>query len=68
MRLRTVGYSQAEYWLAFSNKGYIMPYQSYNISKKTRFKMEKKNVNFINLLNILTKILKKKLYTKYFTS
>ena len=35
MRLRIVGYSQAEYWLAFSNKGYIiMPYQNYNISKE----------------------------------
>ena len=34
MRLRIVGYSQAEYWLAFSNKGYIMSYQNYNISKE----------------------------------
>ena len=33
MRLRIVGYSQAEYRLAFSNKGYIMPYQNY-ISKE----------------------------------
>ena len=33
MRLRIVGYSQAEYWLAFSNKEYIMCYQNYNISK-----------------------------------
>ena len=34
MRLRIVGYSQAEYWLAFSSKGYIMSYQNYNISKE----------------------------------
>ena len=34
MILRTVGYPQAEYWLVFSNKGYIMSYQSYNISKE----------------------------------
>ena len=32
-RLRTVGYSQAEYIL-FSNKGYMMSYQNYNISKE----------------------------------
>ena len=34
MRLRIVGYSQAEYWLAFSDKGYIISYQNYNISKE----------------------------------
>ena len=34
MRFRIVGYSQAEYWLVFSNKGYIMSYQNYNISKE----------------------------------
>ena len=34
MRLRIFGYSQAEYWLAFSNKGYIMSYQNYNSSKE----------------------------------
>ena len=34
MRLRIVGYSQAEYWLTFLNKGYIMSYQNYNISKE----------------------------------
>ena len=34
MRLRIVGYLQAEYWLAFSNKGYIMSYQNYNTSKE----------------------------------
>ena len=33
MRLRIVGYLQAEYQLAFSNKGYIMSYQNY-ISKE----------------------------------
>ena len=34
MRFRIVGYSQVEYWLVFSNKGYIMSYQNYNISKE----------------------------------
>ena len=34
MRLRNVGYLQAEYWLAFSNKVYIMSYQNYNISEE----------------------------------
>ena len=34
MRLRLTGYSQAEYWYAFSNKGYIMTYKNYNISKE----------------------------------
>ena len=33
MRLRIVSYLQAEYWLAFSDRGYIMSYQNYNISK-----------------------------------
>ena len=34
IRLRIVSYFQAEYWLPFSNKGYIMSYQNYNISKE----------------------------------
>ena len=34
MKLRIVGYSQAEYWLAFPNEWYIMSYQNYNISKE----------------------------------
>ena len=34
MRLRIVGYSQAEYWYALSNKGYIITYRNYNISKE----------------------------------
>ena len=34
MRLRLTGYSQAEYWYAFSNKGYIMTYKNYDISKE----------------------------------
>ena len=33
MRLRVTGLSQAENWYAFSNKGYIMTYKDYNISK-----------------------------------
>ena len=34
MRLRITGFSQAEYWYTFSNKGYIMTYKNYNISKE----------------------------------
>ena len=37
MRLRIVGYSQAEYWYAFTNKGYVMTYKNYNISKSDEF-------------------------------
>ena len=33
LRLRVAGYSQDEYWYLLSNKGYIMSFQSYNISK-----------------------------------
>ena len=32
--LRITGFSQSEYWYAFSNKGYIMTYKNYNISKE----------------------------------
>ena len=34
MRLRITGFSQSEYWYAFLNKGYIMTYINYNISKE----------------------------------
>ena len=34
MKLRITGFSQSEYWYAFSNKGYIMTYKNYNISKE----------------------------------
>ena len=37
MRLRVVGYSQGEYWYAHTNKGYIMAYKNYNISKTDKF-------------------------------
>ena len=37
MRLRIVGYSQDEYWYALSNKGYIITYKNYNISKEDDF-------------------------------
>ena len=33
LRHRITGYSQAEYWYLLSNKGYIMSYKNYNISK-----------------------------------
>ena len=33
LRLRITGFSQTEYWYLFSNKGYIMSYKNYNISK-----------------------------------
>ena len=37
LRLRVVGYSQGEYWYAHTNKGYIMAYKNYNISKSDKF-------------------------------
>ena len=33
LRLRVTGFSQAEYWYLLSNKGYIMSYKNYSISK-----------------------------------
>ena len=33
LRFRITGFSQAEYWNLLSNKGYIMSYKNYNISK-----------------------------------
>ena len=32
-RYRITAFSQAEYWYLLSNKGYIMSYKNYNISK-----------------------------------
>ena len=37
MRLRVVGYSQGEYWYAYTNQGYIMTYKNYNIAKSDKF-------------------------------
>ena len=34
MRPRITGFSEAECWYALSNKGYIMTYKNYNISKE----------------------------------
>ena len=33
IRLRIMGYSQGEHWYLLSNKGYIMSFKNYNISK-----------------------------------
>ena len=33
MRLSVIAYSQAEYWCASTNKGYIMRYKDYSIAK-----------------------------------
>ena len=37
LRMRIVGYSQGEYWYAFTKKGYVMSYKNYNISKSEEF-------------------------------
>ena len=37
LRLRIVGYSQGEYWYAYTNKAYIMAYKNYNIAKGDKF-------------------------------
>ena len=34
MRLRVTGYSQAEYYYTLSNKGTIMSYKNYSVSKE----------------------------------
>ena len=34
---RITGFSQAEYWYLLSNKGYIMSYKNYNISKANTY-------------------------------
>ena len=35
MRLRVLGYSQAEYWYTTSSKGYIMTFKNYSVTKVT---------------------------------
>ena len=37
LRFRITGFSQAEYWYLLSNKGYIMSYKNYNISKADEY-------------------------------
>ena len=37
LRLRVTGYSQGEYWYAYTSKGYIMAYTNYNIAKADKF-------------------------------
>ena len=37
MRLRVVAYSQDEYWYTRTNKGYIMRYKDYSITKDDDF-------------------------------
>ena len=37
LRLQIVGYSQGEYWYAYTSKGYIMTYKNYNIAKADKF-------------------------------
>ena len=37
IRFRITGFSQAEYWYLLSNKGYIMSYKNYNISKANEY-------------------------------
>ena len=37
LRIRITGFSQAEYWYVLSNKGYVMSYKNYNISKSGEF-------------------------------
>ena len=37
LRFRITGFSQAEYWYLLSNKGYIMSYKNYNISKANEY-------------------------------
>ena len=37
LRFRITGFSQGEYWYLLSNKGYIMSYRNYSISKTDKY-------------------------------
>ena len=37
LRYRITAWSQGEYWYALSNKGYIMTYKNYNISRQDKY-------------------------------
>ena len=37
LRYRITGWSQGEYWYLLSNRGYIMSYKNYNISKSDTY-------------------------------
>ena len=37
MRFRITSFSQGEFWYLLSNRGYIMSYKSYNISKSDSY-------------------------------
>ena len=37
LRYRITGWSQDEFWYLLSNRGYIMSYKNYNISKLNTF-------------------------------
>ena len=37
LRYRNTGWSQGEYWYLLSNRGYIMSYKNYNISKSDSY-------------------------------
>ena len=37
LRYRITGWSQSEYWYLLSNRGYIMSYKNYNISKSDTY-------------------------------
>ena len=37
LRYRITGWSQDEYWYLLSNRGYIMSYKNYNISKSDSY-------------------------------
>ena len=37
LRYRITGWSQDEYWYLLSNRGYIMSYKNYNISKSDTY-------------------------------
>ena len=52
MRLRITGFYQSEYWYAFSNKGYIMTYKNYNISKEDQLQICKSKVSIKKYINV----------------
>ena len=52
MRLRITGFSQPEYGYAFSNNGYIMTYENYNISKEDKLQICRSKVSIKKYIHV----------------
>ena len=52
MRLRITGFSQPEYGYAFSNNGYIMTYENYNILKEDKLQICRSKVSIKKYIHV----------------